>query len=468
LKHKLERINKTLWRISKSVRQGMKVDAHILANDEALEMIEPEAIEQLTNVAMLPGVVEPVLAMPDAHWGYGLPMGAVGVFDPENGGIISSGMTGFDINCGINLIRTNIPVMEFRPHLKRMVDEAFRAIPCGVGAKGKLRLEVDELKEVLMHGMRWGLAKGYGTEEDLLNTEEQGSMAGADPGKLSELALKRGKSQLGTLGSGNHFLEFQEVAEIYDEAAAKAWGIAKGNVCLMVHCGSRGLGHQVATDYLKVHERAAQKYRIALPDRQLACAPINSNEGRDYFSAMKCAVNYSFTNRLIITHWMREVFERVFGQSWTKLGLHTVYGLAHNICKEEEHLINGKKKRLFVHRKGSTRSFPGLPVLIAGSMGTSSWLLKGTEQAMGLSFGSTAHGAGRKLSRTAALKAYRGRDVQREMEEAGRELKAANPNVLAEEAPGAYKDVDAIIETVHQANVSTKVAKLVPLGVIKG
>ncbi len=454
--------------IPKGVRKGMRVDAHILANDAAMQMIEAEAIGQLTNVAMLPGVVQPVLAMPDAHWGYGLPMGAVGAFDPAQGGIISSGMTGFDINCGINLIRSNIKAQELRGVLRKLVDEAFSAIPCGVGAKGRLRLEVDELKEVLRHGMRWALSKGYGVQADLDNTEEHGAIAGANPAKLSELALKRGRGQLGTLGFGYHFLELQEVAEVFDKEMSKAWGISKGNVCLMIHCGSRGLGHQVATDYLKIHEAAAQRYGIALPDRQLACAPIDSKEGQDYFAAMKCAVNYSFTNRLIITHWMREVFEKVFNKRWQQLGLNTVYGLAHNICKEEEHMVNGEKKRLFVHRKGATRSFPGLPVLIAGSMGTSSWLLKGTEEAMTISFGSTAHGAGRKLSRKAALKEYQGRDVLKEMEAAGRSIRAANPRVLAEEAPGAYKDVDAIIETVHNAKVSTKVAKLVPLGVIKG
>ncbi len=293
-------------------------------------------------------------------------------------------------------------------------------------------------------------------------------MSGADPSRVSELALKRGRDQLGTLGSGNHFLEIQEVAEIYDITTAEEWGLKKGNVCVMVHCGSRGLGHQIATDYLKLHEKAARKYNIELPDKQLACAPINSPEGQDYFKAMKCAVNYSFTNRLIITHWIREVFAKVLGKNWQEFGLDTVYGLAHNICKQEEHTIDGEKRLVYVHRKGATRSFPGLPVLIAGSMGTSSWVLKGTEKAMELTFGSTAHGAGRRLSRHAAMKRFHGSSVRSQMEKQGRAIRAANLRVLAEEAPEAYKDVDAIIETVHSANVSLKIAKLVPLGVIKG
>ncbi|RLE43053.1 RNA-splicing ligase RtcB [Candidatus Woesearchaeota archaeon] len=468
MKEKLQRINEYLWLVPKAVRKGMRVNAVILANEADMAMIEEEAINQLTNVAMLPGVVEPVMAMPDAHWGYGLPMGAVGVFDPEQGGIISSGMTGFDINCGINLIRTNLGAAMVKQKLRELVDEAFKAIPCGVGARSKLKLSIDELKEVLKQGMKWALSRGYGCAEDLEHTEEHGAMDGADPSRVSELALKRGRDQLGTLGSGNHFLEFQEVVEIFDKDTAKEWGLEKGKVCVMVHCGSRGLGHQIATDYLKIHEKAATRYNIQLPDKQLACAPINSPEGQDYFKAMKCAVNYSFTNRLIITHWIREVFERVFGKKWRELGMYTVYGLAHNICKKETHTIKGEKREVYVHRKGATRSFPGLPVLIAGSMGTSSWVMKGTEEAMQLTFGSTAHGAGRVLSRKAAIKKYWGGRVKQEMESAGRIVRAANMKVLAEEAPGAYKDVDAIIETVHQARVSLKVAKLVPLGVIKG
>ncbi len=454
--------------LPKAVRPGMRVNAVILANKQALEMIEDEAIEQLTNVAMLPGVVEPVLAMPDAHWGYGLPMGAVGAFDPNDNGIISSGMTGFDINCGINLISSNLSAAAVRAKLRELVNNSFKAIPCGVGSKGKLRLNKDELNGVLKYGMKWAVQQGYGVQEDIERTEENGAMEEADPNKVSDLALRRGMDQLGTLGSGNHFLEFQEVTEIFDEEAAKKWGIEKGKVCIMVHCGSRGLGHQIATDYLKIHEKAAEKYGIKLPDKQLACAPINSAEGQDYFKAMKCAVNYSFANRLIITHWMRGVFEHVFDQKWRELGLNTVYGLAHNICKQEKHIINGKEREVYVHRKGATRSFPDLPVLIAGSMGTSSWLLKGTYEAMGLTFGSTAHGAGRAMSREAAIKKFWGNNIKSEMEKAGRIVRAANIKVLAEEAPQAYKDVDAIIETVHEAGVSLKVAKLVPLGVIKG
>jgi tRNA-splicing ligase RtcB (3'-phosphate/5'-hydroxy nucleic acid ligase) len=462
MKDKLKRIDDNFLVLPKSVREGMNVDAKILADNETLKEIESEAIKQLTNVAMLPGIVEPALAMPDAHWGYGLPMGAVAAFDET--GVISAGMTGFDINCGVRMLTSNLTKEEVKEKLPELIDTLFKDIPCGVGAKSNIRLDEDQLKDVLVNGCNWALDNGYGVKEDLENTEENGCMKGADPSKLSELAIKRGKPQLGTLGSGNHYLEIQEVNEVYDKVFADKYDVKKGNVVIMIHCGSRGIGHQIASDYLKIHEKAAKEFGIILPDRQLACAPINSKQGQDYFAAMKCAVNYAFTNRMIIGHLVRKAFEKVFSKTWKEMNMKTVYGVAHNICKKELH----NKKWLYVHRKGATRSFPDQPVLIGGSMGTSSWLLKGTETAMKLTFGSTAHGAGRVLSRKAANAAYSGQQVQANMKKEGRLVKAANIKTLSEEAPGAYKNVLSVIESLHNSGVSLKVAKLLPIGTIKG
>jgi len=394
-------------------------------------------------------------------------MGAVSAFDAKEG-IISAGLCGFDINCGINLIRTNLTKQELQPKLKELVPELFNKIPCGVGSKGKLRLTPEELDKVLIDGCEWAVKNGYGTEEDLKNMEEHGKMSGADPSKVSEMAKKRGKPQLGTLGAGNHFLEIQEVTDIYDQEKAKEWGIKKGQVLIMLHCGSRGFGHQVASDYLKIQEKAVEKYNIKLPDKQLACAPVTSQEGKDYFAAMKCAVNYSFTNRLVMTQWIRESFENVFDKKWQEMDMQTVAGICHNAVKLEEHTVNGEKKEIYVHRKGATRAFPGQPVLIAGSMGTCSYLLVGTEKAMELTFGSSAHGAGRAMSRHQAIKSFQGNDIQKSLADKGIISKATNPKVLAEEAPGAYKDVDEVIRSTHNAGISLKVARMIPLGVIKG
>ncbi|MFH1972197.1 MAG: RtcB family protein [archaeon] len=468
MKENLKKVNDFEWLLPKTVREGMNVDAKIIATKELLDgAIEEEAIQQLTNVAMLPGVMEPVIGLPDMHWGYGLPMGAVSAFDDKDG-IISAGLCGFDINCGINLIRTNLTAKEVNEKLKDLVPALFNKIPCGVGSKGKIKLTDAQLDEVLKDGCKWALKNGYGVKEDLENTEENGCMEGADPNKVSQTAKKRGKPQLGTLGAGNHFLELQEVSEIFDKKTADKWGVKKGNVLIMLHCGSRGFGHQVATDYLKIQEKAVHKYNIKLPDPQLACAPVNSQEGKDFFAAMKCAVNYSFTNRLVMTHWIRETFEQVFNKKWKDMDMHTVYGICHNVIKLEEFTINGKKKKLYVHRKGATRSFPGLPVLIAGSMGTSSHLLVGTEKALTTTFGSSAHGAGRAMSRHQAIKQFSGKDIKEELAKQGKIVQATSDMVIAEEAPGAYKDVDEVIESVHNAGISTKVAKMIPLGVIKG
>ncbi len=468
MKEKLEKISEFEWKLPRSARKEMRVDARIIANQKILDAIEEDAIQQLTNVATLPGVIEPVIGLPDMHWGYGLPMGAVSAFDAEEG-IISAGLCGFDINCGINLIRTNLTAEEVRAKIKELVPALFKNVPCGVGAKGRLKLSREELDDVLLRGLDWAVEKGYITKEDQEHTEEHGCMEGADPSKVSDLAKKRGAPQLGTLGAGNHFLEIQEVSHIFDEDTAKKWGITEpGQVMVMVHCGSRGLGHQIATDYLKIQEKAVEKYNIWLPDRQLACAPVKSQEGQDFFAAMKAAVNYSFTNKAVMTKWIRETFESVFGRSWEEMDMKTVYGIAHNIVKLEKHKINGEMRNVYVHRKGATRSFPDTPVIIAGSMGTSSYLLKGTETAMQKTFGSSAHGAGRAMSRHTAIKRFWGDKIREDLAKQGITAKSTHPKVLSEEAPQAYKDIEAVIDSVHGSGISTKVARMVPIGVVKG
>jgi len=395
-------------------------------------------------------------------------MGAVSAFDDKEG-IISAGLCGFDINCGINIIRTNLTVEDVKEKRKELVDGLFGAVPVGVGSRGRLKLSPEQLDEVLVKGIDWAIENGYATKEDKEATEESGRMSNADPSKVSDLAKKRGMPQLGTLGAGNHFLEVQKVTDIFDKEAAAAWGITKpGQVMIMVHCGSRGFGHQVATDYLKIQEQAVQKYDIKIPDKQLVCAPVGSQEGQDFFAAMKCAVNYSFTNRAVMTKWIREVFEKVFGRKWQDMDMKTVYAIAHNIVKLEEFNFGGKKRKLYVHRKGATRSYPEKPVIIAGTMGTSSYLLKGTEKALEKSFGSSAHGAGRAMSRHAAIKKFWGGEIKKELASRGIESQSPHPKSLAEEAPLAYKDVEAVVDSVHGAGISLKVARMEPIGVVKG
>ncbi|MBW2989167.1 RtcB family protein [Candidatus Woesearchaeota archaeon] len=467
MKEKLQKVSEYEWLLPKSVRKEMNVAGKLIANKAIYDAMEDGAIEQLSNVCCLPGVIEPVCALPDAHFGYGLPMGAVAAFDAEEG-IISSGLCGFDINCGINSIRTNLSYKEVKEKLKELVPALFDAVPCGVGSKGKLRLEEDELGQVLANGCEWAVEKGYGVKEDLSRIEENGRMEGADPSKISDMAKKRGKPQLGTLGAGNHFLEIQKVSDIYDDKA-KEWGITeKDQVLIMLHCGSRGFGHQVASDYLKIQEQAVKKYKIHIPDRQLVCAPAGSKEGQDYFAAMKCAVNYSFTNRLVMTQWIRETFEKVFKKDWESMDMHTVYGICHNVVKLEEHTVEGKKRNLFVHRKGATRSFPDQPVLLAGSMGTASYILKGTETAMEKTFGSSAHGAGRAMSRHGALRQFNGTEIQKELAGQGIVSKSPSPKSLAEEAPKAYKDIENVVSSVHNPGISLKVVRMEPIGVLKG
>ena len=468
MKEKLKKLNDYEWELNKTVRDKMRVKAKIIANTKILQAIEDDAIEQLTNVACLPGVIEPVIGLPDMHWGYGLPMGAVSAFD-EKEGIISSGLCGFDINCGVNSIRTNLTYSEIKDKLKELVSSLFQAIPCGVGSKGKLKLSYSELDDVLSKGINWAVRNNYGVKEDIQNIEEHGCMQGANPSKVSDLAKKRGLQQLGTLGAGNHFLEIQKVSHIFDKEFAQKLGIKNENqVLILLHCGSRGLGHQIASDYLKIQEKAVKKYDIWLPDKQLACAPTTSQEGQDYFAAMKAAVNYSFTNRLVMTQWIRETFEKVFNKTWQEMDMHTIYGLAHNVVKLEEHTIENKKRKVYVHRKGSTRSFPNDPVLVAGTMGTASYICKGTEIALQKSFGSSVHGAGRAMSRHAAIKSYRGTEIQKSLSKRGIESKATHPKVLAEEAPSAYKDIESVIESIHGAKISLKVARVEPIGVLKG
>ncbi len=468
MKEKLKQVSEYVWELDKNVRPKMRVKAKIIASKKVIEAIDDAAVEQLTNVACLPGVIEPVIGLPDMHWGYGLPMGAVSAFSADDG-IISAGLCGFDINCGINSIRTNLTYDEVKEKITELVPALFSVVPCGVGSRGKLRLSTNQLDEVLTRGLNWAVENGYGTKDDMEHTEENGCIEGADPSKVSSLAKRRGAPQLGTLGAGNHFLEIQRVTDIFDEETARKWGVVdKDQVVIMIHCGSRGFGHQVATDYLKIQERAVRKYGIWLPDRQLACAPVKSKEGQDYFAAMKCAVNYSFTNRLVMTQWVRETFEKVFGRSWEDMDMRTIYALCHNVVKLEEHTINGERRKVYVHRKGSTRAFPGLPVLIAGTMGTASYILKGTEKAMRDTFGSSVHGAGRAMSRHAAIKKYWGEKVKQELTQKGITAKSTHPKILAEEAPQAYKDVEMVIESIHGAGISLKVARLTPMGVCKG
>ncbi len=468
MKEKLQKLNEYEWLLPKAVRKEMRVAGKLIANKKIYEAMEDGAIEQLSNVCCLPGAIEPVIALPDAHFGYGLPMGAVAAFDAENG-IISSGLCGFDINCGVNSIRTNLTYNEVKDKLKELIPLLYNNVPVGVGSKGKLRLNNNELDEVLLNGCDWAIENSYGVKKDIEHMEENGKMDGADPSKVSALAKQRGLPQLGTLGSGNHFLEVQKVTHIFDEKKTKEWGVIdKDQVLIMLHCGSRGLGHQVATDYLQIQEKAVKKYNIWLPDRQLACAPATSKEGQDYFAAMKCAVNYSFTNRLVMTQWIRETFEKVFKKDWESMDMHTIYSIAHNVVKKEMHIVDGKKKELFIHRKGATRSFPNIPVLLAGSMGTASYLMVGTETAMQKTFGSSAHGAGRAMSRHGAINKFRGNEVIKELAAKGIIAKAPSPKSIAEEAPEAYKDVEEVINTIHGAGISLKVVRVEPMGVIKG
>lgn len=478
----ITRIDDYRWQIETSYKPGMLVPGIIYASEAMLSAIQKErALEQVANVAFLPGIVCCSLAMPDIHWGYGFPIGGVAATRVSDG-VVSPGGVGFDINCGTRLLRTDLTEAEVRPKIDKLLDELYTSIPSGLGSSGKVIVSQKELKEVMTRGSQWALEMGFGQAEDIEATEESGCLKGADPDKISAHARKRGIPQLGTLGSGNHFLEVEAIDEIYNREAAATMGVHEvGQVLVLIHTGSRGFGHQVCTDYLKVLAEAVQKYGINLPDRQLACAPVESTEGRDYLAAMACAANFAWANRQFIAHWTRESFSRVFGKSPQEMGMRQVYDVAHNIAKIEEHSVGGRKETLCVHRKGATRAFPpghpdvpamyreiGQPVIIPGDMGRYSYVAVGTETAMEQTFGSTCHGAGRKMSRGAAKRSLKGVDIARQLAEKGITVKTGSISGLAEEASVAYKDVADVVEVTHRAGISCNVFKSRPIGVIKG
>ena len=464
----LERVGPYLWRIPRDASRGMRVPGLVVADARLIESIKSDAsLEQIANGATLPGIVKAAMAMPDIHQGYGLPVGGVVATDARSG-VVSPGAIGFDINCGVRLLKTALRVDDIAARLEPLVDALYQAIPTGVGSKGSLTLDPGALDGVLAGGARWAVEKGYGVAEDLARIESDGCLPGASPPSVSARAHERGKRQLGSLGSGNHFLEVQTVEAVYDARAASALGLSEGVVTVMIHTGSRGLGHQVCTDALEVTGKALKRYDIVVPDRQLACAPVDSEEARAYLGAMRAAANFAFANRQVLSHWTREVFARTLGIAPGDLGMSAVYDVAHNIAKEEEHEVDGVRRRLIVHRKGATRAFPGQPVLVPGDMGRYSYLLIGTEVAMRETFGSTCHGAGRLMSRTAAVKAARGRRIGDELRQRGVLARATGRDALAEEMPEAYKDVQDVVDVVHRFGISTRVVRLRPLAVIKG
>jgi tRNA-splicing ligase RtcB (3'-phosphate/5'-hydroxy nucleic acid ligase) len=486
LKYPVQKISDVEYRIDPSAKNGMRVPVTIYANETLLEKMQTDrTIDQAVNVTFLPGVKKHMIVLPDGHEGYGFPIGGVAATDFENG-VISPGGVGYDINCGVRLIRTNLSEKEVRPKLRELVKELYRSVPSGLGNVGALTLSNAQLDSVLSDGVKWAISEGYGDSSDAEFCEENGTMKHADSAKVSGEAKKRGAKSVGTLGSGNHFLEVERVDRIFDPEAARIFGISsEAQVCVLLHTGSRGLGHQVCSDYLKIIDVAAPNFKIDLPDRELACAPAGSKEAENYRLAMGCALNYAWTNRQLITHRARKAFERVFQKSESDLGMKLVYDVAHNICKVEEHfadLSNSKKKeKVFVHRKGATRAFPkgsefipreyrsvGQPVLIPGSMGTASWVLLGREKSLEVSFGSTAHGAGRMMSRGAATRAYPFEKVKQDLESKGIVLESASRKGVVEEAPGAYKDVDAVVDVSDRVGIGTKVVRLTPMAVVKG
>jgi len=478
----LEKIDDYRWRIPKSHDPGMRVPGLIFADEHLLKDIrQDQAMQQVVNVAHLPGIVRYSLAMPDIHWGYGFPIGGVAAVDPEEGGVISPGGIGFDINCGVRLMRTDLTVEEVQPKLRTLVATLFNTIPCGVGMHGDIRFSQHDAPRVMTQGSRWAVTHGYGTQADLEHTESQGCLEGSDPDVVSDRAVKRGQSQLGTLGSGNHFLEVQTVETIFNEQAANVLGLFQGQVTVMMHSGSRGFGYQICDDHLGIMERAMQHYGIKVPDRQLACAPVNSEEGRRYLGAIRCAANFAWANRQCLMYLARQVFEKVFGNSWDAMGMHLIYDVAHNIGKFEPYPVNGKTKTLCVHRKGATRAFPpghpeipadyrsvGQPVIIPGDMGRNSFVLVGTENAMQESFGTVCHGAGRMMSRAQAVREASGRSIEKELEQQGIIVMGRGHKGIAEEQPKAYKDVNDVVRVIHNAGLAKRVARMRPLGVIKG
>lgn len=473
----LKKLDKYRYIVPKSFRAGMNVEGMIYADENLIGQIEKDlTLQQVANVATLPGLVGRSLAMPDAHQGYGFAIGGVAASDMEKG-IISAGGVGFDINCGVRLLASELNLPDVESQIDSLLNQLFRDIPCGTGKAGLVDLSFEQLDEVLEDGAHWAVRNSFGTQDDLVHIEETGKLPNADPGMVSDRAKKRGRNQLGTLGSGNHFVEIQYVSEVFDEEAAGVFGLWENQIVVMIHSGSRGLGHQVCTDYLETMQRAMPKYGISVVDRQLACAPIKSQEGQAYLKAMAAAANFAFANRQMMSHWTRQAFERILGKGRMKL----VYDVCHNIAKEEIHKVNGGTKRVLVHRKGATRAFPkhrpeipkdyyeiGQPVLIPGSMGTCSYVLVGTERAMEETFGSTCHGAGRAKSRHAAKKETTADELIKELRAKGIHVKYASKSGLTEEKPDAYKDVSAVVEVVHNVGIAKKVAKMIPIGVIKG
>ncbi len=478
----LEKIDDYRWRIPKSYKPGMRVDGIIYADEKLLKDIRHDkALEQVANVAFLPGIVKHSLGMPDIHWGYGFPIGGVAATDIEKGGVVSPGGVGFDINCGVRLVRTKLSEKEVRPRLKDLIVNLFNSVPAGVGSEGAIRASSKDEKEILAKGSGWAVKKGLGIEDDLDATEERGAIEGADPELVSDRAYQRGKAQSGTLGSGNHFLEVQVIDQLYDSRLADSFGLELGQVMVMIHSGSRGLGYQVCDDFIKTMLKCMVKYNIKVPDRQLASAPVESPEGKQYLAAMRAAANYAWNNRQCLMHLCRAAFEKVFGQSWEKLGLFLIYDVAHNIAKIEKHTVDGKERMLCVHRKGATRAFGpgnpalpekyrnvGQPVIIPGDMGRNSYLLVGTEMAEKETFGTTCHGAGRLKSRHEAKRSIEYHKLLNELEAKGIVVMASGHGTVVEEAPSAYKDVNDVVDVVHGAGIAKRVARLKPMGVIKG
>lgn len=480
----LQQISETVWEIPISYKKGMQVPARIYGTEKLIREMDDAVYDQITNVATLPGITKYALCMPDGHFGYGFPIGGVAAMDVENGGVISPGGIGFDINCGMRLVVTNLTYDDVKPYIKQLVDRLYERVPAGVGSKGFVKLSQTEFRKVMEKGARWCIENDYGWEEDLEMTEENGCIKGADASTISEKAIERGFNQIGTLGSGNHYLEIQiaKPENIFDRTLAEKMGITIPNqVVVMFHCGSRGFGHQVATDYLQIFLKVMEsKYKIKILDRELACAPFNSPEGQAYFAAMKCGLNMSFANRQVILHRIREVFSEIFGRSPEDMNMRMVYDVAHNTAKLERHIIDGKERSLLVHRKGATRAFaPGMsgipekyksigqPVIIGGSMETGSYLLAGVPGGAETFF-STAHGSGRTMSRTKARKTWRGEKLQKDLENQGIYVRATSWSGLAEEAGGAYKNIDDVIAAAELAGISKRVVRFTPIGNIKG
>ena len=478
----LERVDACRWRIPKSYKPGMRVDGMIYANEKLITGIKQDkSPEQVANVACLPGIVGYSLAMPDIHWGYGFCIGGVAATDPAEGGVISPGGVGYDINCGVRLLRTDLTRAEVEPRLTRLIDHLFQTVPCGVGKGGRIKFNRGELARLMEEGSSYVVKRGFGWQSDVEATEDRGCVGGARPDFVSDRAFSRGVPQCGTLGSGNHFMEVQVVEEIEDEQAASVLGLAVGQITLMIHSGSRGLGYQVCEDSIKELRDVPRRYGIELPDKQLVCAPVHSSEGARYLGAMRAAANYAWANRQIMTHLARQAFAHIFEKPAERLGMHLVYDVAHNIAKIEPYDVGGRSRTLCVHRKGATRAFPpgheelpdryksiGQPVLVPGDMGRSSYVLVGQQDAMEHTFGSCCHGAGRRMSRGAAIRASKGRSIHKELLARGVYARARGRTGLEEEQPEAYKDVGEVVSVLHESGISRKVARMRPLGVIKG